>query len=467
MDDVLRSAGDLAAAIRERRLTSREATEESLRRIDRWEPAINAYSDLYRDQALADASAADAALARGEQVGPLHGVPVAIKDLIDTAGMATHRGSLLIDPARATADAPIWERFRASGIVLVGKTTTPEFGWKAGSTSPRTGVTRNPWNPALTSGGSSSGSAATLAAGAVPIALGSDGGGSVRIPAAYCGVFAMKGSLGRIPAVPWSATEWLSCAGPMTRTVADSALAFDLLKGPHPDDHQSLPDDGLRYADVVREALPAGTRVAYARTLFGVAVDPEVAAAVDGAARTLAASGIPVDEVAPAWPDPFDVFAALWVGGRGTVYRDLVRGREDVADPGFARIVEAGAAVDTAALLGAMRARAEFAAHVHRLFERYDLLLLPTVPTPPFPAELDVPAWVDDPSPVAWVRWTPFTPAFNLSGNPAASLPCGLADGMPVGLQIVGRRHDDALVLQASAHLERLLEPLPEPRLAA
>ncbi len=466
VDDPLLSAVDLAAAIRDRRISSAEAVDEALRRVDAWEPAINAYTEVLHDDARAAARRADEAVARGEALGPLHGVPVAIKDLIDTLGLPTYRGSLLLEGSRETPDAPSWARLKAAGIVLVGKTTTPEFGWKAGSTSPRSGVTRNPWDPMLTSGGSSSGSAATLAAGGVPLTLGSDGGGSVRIPASFCGVFAMKGSLGRIPIAPWSATEWLSCAGPMTRTVEDSAVAFDLLKGPHPDDHQALPDDGVDYADRIRRDLPAGTRVGYARTLFGVAVDPGVGEAVDRAARALADSGVEVVEVAPDWPDPFEIFATLWIGGRGTVYRELVRGREELADPGFARIVEAGAAIDASALFAAMKARAGFAARVHRLFEDIDLLVLPTVPVPPFAAEDDAPGWVDDPSPVAWARWTPFTPVFNLSGNPAASVPCGLADGLPVGLQIAGRRHDDALVLQASAQVERLLGGLTAPGVA-
>lgn len=452
------SAIEMAEGLAQGRWTSAALVEQALARIELHNPRINAFCQLYPETALAAARASDAARARGEPLPPLSGVPVAIKDLTDTAGLVTERGSRLFRGAVPTRDAPIIERLKASGAVILGKTTTPELGWKGGSNSPLTGPTRNPWNPALTSGGSSSGSGAALAARLVPVALGSDGGGSVRIPAAFCGVFALKGSLGRIPNAPASTTEALTCCGPMSVTVADSALLFDLLKGPHPSDHLSLPDDGESYLAACRRP-PEGLRIAFAPSLFGLPVDPRVAAVVEAAVARIAA-GLPlrVEQPALALEDPFPAFETIWVAGRGQAYGGLTQGREAEVDPGFLRLVQASARYGLADWLAAMRRRAAFSAAVEALFRDWDLLLTPSLPILPFAAEADVPPDWDESSPVAWARWTPFTPPFNLSGHPAASLPAGFTDeGLPVGLQVVGPRFADARVLSFCAAVERLL----------
>jgi aspartyl-tRNA(Asn)/glutamyl-tRNA(Gln) amidotransferase subunit A len=448
---------EAAAAIQRRDLSPVTVVQAAIEAVKSHNSEINAVTDLYAEAALAQARLLEAEAHRGAFRGPLHGIPILVKDLFYTKGLRTTRGSRIFVDFVPQENAPIVERVLAAGAILLGKTATTEFGWSAASTSRLFGPTRNPWDPSKTSGGSSSGSAAAVAARMVPAALGSDGGGSVRIPGAFCGVFALKGSLGRIPVYPWSATEMLSHAGPITLTVADSALLFEILKGPDPRDHQALPTDPIDYAAAIA-AAPAGLRVGFAPTLFDVAVDPQVAAAVRAAAERLAADdGVVVEECRPDWSDPFEVFETLWVAGRGIAYGRLVADRRGDLDPGFATLVEAAGRYGLADYLAAMEARARFAGTVHRFFERYDILITPTVPVLPFAAERQGPAGFDDPAtPVAWARWTPFTYPFNLSGNPAASLPCGWsAEGLPIGMQVIGRRFADADVLRLCAAIER------------
>jgi aspartyl-tRNA(Asn)/glutamyl-tRNA(Gln) amidotransferase subunit A len=420
---------------------------------------VNAFSQLFDREALEEARQCDADAERGKLRGPLHGIPMGVKDLFLTRGLITARGSRAFRSYVPSETAPIVQRALAAGAIIIGKTTTTEMGWSGSSVSEFYGNTRNPWNPTLTSGGSSSGSGAALAARMVPFALGSDGGGSVRIPAAFCGVFAMKGSLGRIPAYPWSATEMLSHAGPMTVTAEDSALLFDVLKGPHPHDHLSLPDDGLAYLH--HQIEPARLRIAFAPTLFEYAVQPEIAAAVRHAVDKFTTGlGIAAHAVAPNWADPIEIFETLWVVGRGVVYGKAAE--TEHFGSGFRRLVEHSKRYDVSDYLKAMQRRAAFAASVHDFFQDYDLLLLPTVPEKPFEAETEAPG-----SPrsnprgqsdvLPWTTWTPFTYPFNISGNPAASIPCGFTpDGLPVGLQVVGRRHDDRTVLGFCQAIEKV-----------
>jgi aspartyl-tRNA(Asn)/glutamyl-tRNA(Gln) amidotransferase subunit A len=443
----------LSAAIRSRSLSSEDLVRSCLARIEQLNSTVNAFCRLYAQEALAESRRCDAEAARGEFRGPLHGMPAGIKDLFSTEGAVTARGSRAFVNNVPTETSPIVERLLAAGAIMIGKTTTTEFGWSGSSVSELYGETRNPWNPALTSGGSSSGSGAALAGRMVPIALGSDGGGSVRIPAAFCGIFAMKGSLGRIPAYPWSATEMLSHAGPMTVTAEDSAILFNILKGPDPRDHLSLPDDGIDYSQ--HRIDPAKLRIAFAPTLFDYPVQPEIAATVRHAVAGIGtALGCGATEVAPAWSDPIEIFEILWIVGRGVVYG---RGPSDGFGAGFRRLVERSGRYSVGDYLSAMKRRADFAATVHRFFDEYDLLLLPTVPEKPFDAAAEAPQGSRPVSEILpWTAWTPFTYPFNISGNPAASLPCGFTpDGLPVGLQVVGRRHEDSTVMAFCRAVER------------
>lgn len=428
---------------------------ECLARIRRLNPVVNAFSQVFEEEALEEARACDREAAQGHLRGPLHGIPMGVKDLFFVADRLCQRGSAAYKSFAPKATAPIVQRMIDAGSIMIGKTTTTEMGWSGSGHSEFYGPTRNPWNPELTSGGSSSGSGAALAARMVPFTLGSDGGGSVRIPAAFCGVFAMKGSLGRVPTWPWSATEMLSHAGPMSVSARDSALLFNIAKGPDPRDHQALPDDGADYTD---PRPIRALRVGFAPSLFGFAVVPDVDRVIREAVATLSgALDLDIRPVSLDWQDPIRIFETLWVAGRGVAYgaeADL-----SAFGSGFRGLVEASARYDLADYLSAAKARADFAGSVHALFEDIDLLLLPTVPVEPFAADREAPEGVSSPSEVlAWTGWTPFTYPFNLSGNPAASLPAGLTvNGLPVGLQVVGRRHADALVMafcqQAEDHL--------------
>ncbi|MBY5760241.1 amidase [Rhizobium leguminosarum] len=436
-------------------MSSEALVRECLARIARLNPIVNAFSQVFEEQALEEARACDHEAARGRLRGPLHGIPMGVKDLFFVEGLLCQRGSNAYKNFAPKATAPIVQRMIDAGSIIIGKTTTTEMGWSGSGFSEFYGPTRNPWNPDLTSGGSSSGSGAALGARMVPFTLGSDGGGSVRIPAAFCGIFAMKGSLGRVPAWPWSATEMLSHAAPMSVSAKDSALLFNIAKGPDPRDHQALSDDGADYTDA---RLASSLRIGFVPTLFGFEVAPEIERVVWEAVETLR-GGLDTD-IRPVfldWEDPIEIFETLWVAGRGVAYG----AQSDLSNfgSGFRGLVEASARYRLSDYLSAAKARAEFAGRVHALFEEIDLLLLPTIPIEPFAADREAPEGFQSPSQVlAWTGWTPFTYPFNLSGNPAASLPCGLTtNGLPVGLQVVGRRHADALVMafcqQAEDHL--------------
>ncbi|MBD9627943.1 amidase [Ensifer sp. ENS06] len=445
----------LSAAIASGELTSEALVRECLARIARLNPILNAFSQVFEQKALEEAQACDREAAQGRFRGPLHGIPMGVKDLFFVEGQLCQRGSNAYKNFAPKATAPIVQRMIDAGSIIIGKTTTTEMGWSGSGFSEFYGPTRNPWNPDLTSGGSSSGSGAALGARMVPFTLGSDGGGSVRIPAAFCGVFAMKGSLGRVPTWPWSATETLSHAGPMTVSAKDSALLFNIAKGPDPLDHQALPDDNADYTDA---RLAKSLRIGFVPSLFGFEVTAEIDRVVREAVDALSGSlGIEIRPISLEWEDPIKIFETLWIAGRGVAYG----AQSDLSNfgSGFRALVEASARYGLADYLSGARARAEFAGHVHALFDEIDLLLLPTVPVEPFSAEREAPEGFESPSQVlAWTGWTPFTYPFNLSGNPAASLPCGLTkNGLPVGLQVVGRRHADALVMafcqQAEDHL--------------
>jgi len=437
-------------------VTSEQLVRDSVDAIGRLNPAINAFADTYFEESLETARDCDRDARKNRWRGPLHGIPFGVKDLFLTKNRRTTRGSVAFQNFVPHESAPIVERVEAAGAIMIGKTTTTELGWSGSSVSELFGPTRNPWDTELTSGGSSGGSAAAIASGMVPFALGSDGGGSVRIPAAFCGIFAMKGSLGRIPAYPWSATEMLSHAGPMTRTATDSTILFDLLRGPDPRDHLSLPDDNGDYLDGAIDE--AALKVAYAPTLFDFDVDDEVAHAVrEGISRIEQGLGITAEIVEPQWRDPIEIFETLWVAGRGTAYGRGVTDLETGFGKGFRDLVIGSRNYTLADYIGAMKKRAEFAAHIHGFFETYDLLLLPTVPILPFDAELEAPrGTVGTSILLPWTAWTPFTYPFNLSGNPAASIPVGLSSGgLPIGLQVVGRRHLDSVVLAFCRAMER------------
>jgi aspartyl-tRNA(Asn)/glutamyl-tRNA(Gln) amidotransferase subunit A len=447
------TATDLLAAYAAKDLSPVEATEDALRRIAEHDPRVNAFCLVDADRALAAASESERRWADETPAGLLDGVPVSVKDLLLTEGWPTLRGSTLVDADQDwTEDAPVTARLREHGAVLLRKTTTPEFGWKGVTDSPRTGVTRNPYDAARTPGGSSGGSAAAVALGMGVLSVGTDGGGSIRIPAGFSGVVGLKPTYGRVPLYPASPFGTLSHAGPMTRSVADAALMLDVLAQPDARDWSGLPPPPASYAERLDDGIRA-LRVAYSPTLGYAAVDPEVAESVRRAVHVLAGLGAEVDEVDPGFDDPVGAYHVLWFSGAAKVvqaYGDDALAR---IDPGLAEIVAEGNELTALDYLAATQVRVDLGARMGRFHERYDVLVTPTLPIPAFEAGAEVPAGSGL---RRWTGWTPFTYPFNLTQQPGLSVPCGLtAAGLPVGLQIVGPRHADALVLRVGHAYER------------
>jgi aspartyl-tRNA(Asn)/glutamyl-tRNA(Gln) amidotransferase subunit A len=456
------SAHDLVARYRARELSPVEVLEACLARIDEHDDALNAFCLVDAEPAREDARAAERRWRDGAPLGALDGVPVAVKDVFLTAGRPTLRGSRAIDPAGPwDADAPAVAALRRHGAVLHGKTTTPEFGWKAVTDSPLQGVSVNPWDTSRTPGGSSGGSAVALAAGMAPLALGTDGGGSIRIPCGFCGLPGIKGTFGRVPAWPASPFGVLSHAGPMARTVADVALLLDVIAEPDPRDWTALEPPAASFAPESEPSL-AGLRVAFSPDLGYATVDPGVAALVASAAATFERLGARVEQVDPGFEDPRRCFDVLWSTGAAA----LVAGfgdppPDDRLDPGLLEIVRRARARSGLEYAEALRHRDALGMTMSLFHRDWDLLLTPTVPIAAFDAGRDVPAGGEDPG---WPSWTPFTYPFNLTQQPAGSVPCGFtAAGLPAGLQIVGARYRDALVLSAMAAYEAAA---PQPTLA-
>jgi aspartyl-tRNA(Asn)/glutamyl-tRNA(Gln) amidotransferase subunit A len=442
------TAVELLAAFRARELSPVEVTRAVLDRIRDRDRNVNAFCLVDEDAAVASAAASEARWQRGEPRGALDGVPVSVKDLLLTVGWPTRRGSHTTDPDAPTdLDAPSVARLREQDAVLVGKTTTPEYGWKGVTDSPLTGITRNPWDHSRTSGGSSGGSAVAVALGMGPLSLGTDGGGSVRIPAAFSGITALKPTYGRVPLYPASPFGSLSHVGPMTRTAADAALLLDVLSGFDPRDGWALaaaePSTPHLHDGV------AGLRIAFSPGLGYVEdVDPEVATAVAAAATVFGELGATVEIADPGFADPIEAFQVLWFSGAAAAVGPLLA-RRDEMDPGLVEVAEKGARFSAVEYLAATAVRNDMGALMGEFHARFDLLLTPTMPIPAFAAGVPAPAgWASQ----RWTSWTPFTFPFNMTQQPAATVPCGCtADGLPIGLQIVGPRHADALVL-AAAH---------------
>ncbi|WP_405742211.1 amidase [Streptomyces sp. NBC_01525] len=427
-----------------------EAVTAALERAGAAQERTNAFTLIDAEGAIAGARASEERWRAGRPAGPVDGVPVTVKDLLLTRGSPTLRGSLTLSPDGAAwdEDAPSVARLREAGAVFLGKTATPEFGWKAVTDSPRNGVTGNPYDPGHTSGGSSGGSAAALALGAGPLSLGTDGGGSVRIPASFCGVFALKGTYGRVPLYPASPFGTLSHVGPMTRDVADAALMMDVISAPDPRDWSHLGPVTGSFQAALAEPV-AGLRVAYSPALgWDVPVAPDVAAAVRSAVEKLASLGAHVEEADPPIADPVEAFHVLWFSGAARVVEHLDAAGRELLDPGLAEICALGARYGALDYLAAVDTRMALGTAMGRFHTTYDLLVTPTLPGTAFAAGVEVPpgSGFD-----RWTGWTPFTYPFNMTQQPAATVPCGLdRDGLPIGVQLIAARHADALVLRAA-----------------
>ncbi len=448
-------ATELAALIRKKKVSPVEVIDAVLDRIARVNPKLNAFVTLTDGAARRAAKVAERALTKkGAQLGPLHGVAFSVKDLVITRGVRTTFGTPLYRDNVPTEDAPMVERMKAAGAIMLGKTNTPTFGWIGATHNLVFGPTRNPWNLQRTPGGSSGGASAAAAAGLGPLHIGTDGGGSIRIPASCTGIFGLKASFGRIPAYPASGAWSLSHIGPMTRTVADAALMLNVCAGPDERDQTSLPAARVDYVKALSGNVK-GLRVAYSDDLgFAEAVDPEVRAVCAKAARAFRELGCRVDEVRLRWPSPSDCWTEIFCGGIATRMAPYMDRRNEI-EPGLYRIIEATLKNPPTKYVQAWFDRLAWWEHPRRLFETYDLLLTPTIACPPFQVGLDNPTEVAG-KPVPAYAWIPFTFPFNMTGQPASSVPCGFTkDGLPIGLQLVGRRFDDVTVLRASAAFER------------
>jgi aspartyl-tRNA(Asn)/glutamyl-tRNA(Gln) amidotransferase subunit A len=448
------SATDLVSAYRRKQISPLEVTQAVLDAIEAYEPGVNAFCLVDAARALDAARASEARWQRGEPKGLVDGVPTTIKDLVLVAGWPTLRGSLGVDRHQDwSEDAPASARLREHGAVILGKTTTPEFGWKGVTDSPLTGVTRNPWDTRLTPGGSSGGAAAACALGLGALHIGTDGGGSIRIPASFTGIFGLKASFGRIPAWPASPFGSIAHVGPMTRTVADSALLLNVLSEPDARDWQALPPSAQDYLAGLDDGV-RDLRVAFSPDLGYVDVDPEVADAVAAAAAVFAELGARVEQVAAPFENPAECFRVHWYVGAATLLARFNEKQREEMDPGLVEIAEQGAAYTSADYMGAMADRAALGERMGRFHENWDLLLTPSLPIPAFTAGVDFP----DVGPRAGRRdWTPFTYPFNLTQQPAASVPCGFtAAGEPIGVQIVAAKYADALVLRAARGFESI-----------
>ncbi len=460
-------AHELIALYRSGQASPVEATQAVLSRIERLNPQLNAFCLVDADAALSAARASEsrwqAHRSNGAPVGELDGVPTSIKDLILTRGWPTLRGSRTIDPRQAwDVDAPATARLREAGAVLLGKTTTPEFGCKGETNSPATGITRNPWNAACTPGGSSGGTATAVAAGLGPLSVGTDGAGSVRIPAAFCGNVGLKPSFGRVPAYPLSPFGTVAHLGPHTMSVRDAALMMNVLKQPDARDWTALPPDATDFTVGLEDGI-RGLRIAYSPTLgYARNVHPEIAAAVDAAVRQMQALGAHVEQVDPGFEDPLEITTGLWFLGAHTVWSGLTPEQQAVTDPDFRAEAELGAQLTALQVQQLSQRRGVLGSHMRQFMQRYDLLVTPSVAVPAFEARAAGTVPMD---PQAMLGWTPFSYPFNLTQQPAISVPCGLTrTGLPMGLQIVGPMFGDALVLRAARAYESV-QPVARPRL--
>ncbi|MEJ2373879.1 MAG: amidase [Pseudolabrys sp.] len=459
------SGSDLLRLYRRRELSPVAVAQSALDRIDRFQPAINAFVVVDREGALAAACASEARWRKGEPQGLADGLPATVKDNIDVKGLVSRKGSATTPDTPAASDAPAVVGLREQGAVILGKTTLPEYGWIGVCHSPLTGITRNPWNRERTTGGSSGGAAAAASLNLGVLHLGTDGAGSIRIPAAFTGVFGIKPSYGRVPAWPASPFTVLAHQGPLTRTVTDAALMLSVIGGPDARDatawNTPSPDFRIGLADGVR-----GLRIAWSPRLGYVKqLDADVETATAKAAQVFADLGAIVEEVDPGFAEPLHTIMTIWYGVSAAIVSGMPAAAQEKMDAGFRRIAEEGRSVTLAAYLAAHAARAQLAEHMRKFHERYDLLLTPQMPLTALEAGRVTPA--DGRYGQGWIDWSPYTYPFNLTQQPAASVPCGFAsDGLPIGLQIVGPPRQDALVLRAARAFESAqpFETLAEPR---
>ncbi len=443
---------ELGRAYREGSLSPVEVTRAALARAEAIQPSLNAFTRIDHDGAVAAARASEARWRAGAQVSDIDGVPTTLKDIVWVAGCPVRYGSETTPDTPMETDAPAVARLRAAGAVFIGQTTTPEFGWKAVTDSPAHGITRNPWDRARTPGGSSGGAAVAAACGAGVLHLGTDGGGSIRIPAAFTGIFGLKPSFGRVAAYPPSAYGTVAHLGPMTRRAADARAMLAVMGG------RDLRDWHQPWGEMPGVAESAfswkGLRIGYWSTPPVGQVDPAIRAVIESTLARIAGEGALIEPVALPGEDLLQVFQAHWLSGAANRMTQVPPALREKTDPAFAEAAAQGAKISTLELLAAQTARARFGAEMDALLNRHDLILAPSAAVLPFAAGRE---WPEGAAMTRWTEWAGFSFPINLSQQPAASVPCGWVGGLPVGLQIIGARGADGRVLDAAEAVEALL----------
>jgi aspartyl-tRNA(Asn)/glutamyl-tRNA(Gln) amidotransferase subunit A len=450
-DFAYKSALELRRLIRTKEASPTEIVESTLRRIERMQPVLNPFVTVTADLAIEAARRAEQRVMAGHDDGLLVGLPLSIKDLTAVKGVPFTSGSRTLADFIAPIDAPASERVKAQGAAIVGKTTTTEFGCKASSDSPLTGVTRNPWNLEKTSGGSSAGAAASVSAGITPFALGTDGGGSIRIPSSFCGLFGIKAQFGRVPVFPAAATPTLAHVGPMARTVRDAALLLSAVSGYDARDPASVAADAPDYLGAC-ERSPKGLRIAWSPTLGYARPTLEVVEIAGKAAQAFADLGCTVELVDNVFDDPIELWMAEFYAGVGTRLKKPLAEHRDIIDPSVAGLLERALDQTIDEYYARVFARYDFREKVRAFFDDFDLLMTPTTPTPAFDIGRDVPIELEGANIVGWVA---YTYPVNLCGLPAASVPCGFSrSGLPVGLHVVSKALHEIDILRAASAFE-------------
>lgn len=461
-NEILRmTAVELLQQYQDKTLSPVEVAGAMLDQIERLDKHTNGFCLVDRETSLGFARESEQRYQKGEARGLVDGVPVAVKDVFLTPMWPTIKGSRTIDPKSTLGkSAPATAALTRHGYVPIGKTTTPEFGWKGVTDNPVDGVTNNPWNPEKTAGGSSGGSGVAVALGMAPLALGTDAGGSIRIPAGFCGIVGLKPSFGEVPHWPASPFGTLAHAGPMTWTVEDAALMMNVLCEPDHRDTNAIPRRNIDYLASLHKGVK-GLKIAYSPNLGYVDVDPEVEASVARAAKVFEELGAEVVRVDPGFSDPLGAFGHLFYGGAANAMRDLGTKKREQMDPELVKVAEKAARLSMLDYMGAVNESMALRERMANFHRKYDLLLTPSLPITAFETGREVPR--DWPS-TRWPTWTPFTYPFNMTGQPGLSVPCGFDKaGLPISLQLVGARFNDALLLQAG-HAYQQAAPLTDRR---
>jgi len=452
------SAFELKEKIKTEEISIEDLIEIFIERIEKINPIINAYCTPTFELAREMAKKSEEIVKKGENIGLLEGIPTSLKDLTLTKGIRTTFGSKIYENFIPNEDSIYVSRLKDAGCVILGKTNTPEFGFKGATDNAIFGSTKNPWNLKKTCGGSSGGAGAAVASGLCPLAQGSDGGGSIRIPASLNGVFGIKPSFGRVPIYPkeYIFAHTLSVAGPITRYVKDAALMLDVMKGPFEGYQYSLPEDNISYFETV-DKKPAKLKMAYSLDMgYAKAIDSEVEEAVLNSVEKFNEFGWTPEKVKMRIKKPELPFYTIWTSEIAYSLKPKLNKWRDQMDPDLIKMIEGGLNYDGFSIIKAMDVRKTIYESFYKIFKEYDILITPTTAVPAFDLGISFPSKIQDKN-VSPTAWQAFTFPINLTGHPAASVPCGWSkEGLPFGMQIIGKMFDEKTVLQVSKAFEEI-----------